>query len=247
MILITAHEGCENSPSNTISSVKAGIEAGADIVEVDVRSTKDGIAVLSHSSRIETVSGESISIADINFNELITMEEKKLIKFEHPDGKLTILEEVLDYIKGTGIIINLDVKTDGSIDPIVKAVKAHRMLNNVFISGCERKRASFFKHNYPEFQILLNIGTDLSHLVQADTITAAATIYRYASTAGCCGINIPYQFCSPEMVDFMHKRFLPVSVWTVDETAEMKKFIDMSVFSITTNRPRKLKRMMEEI
>ncbi len=34
---ITAHSGCENTPENSMESVRTGIALGADFVEVDVR------------------------------------------------------------------------------------------------------------------------------------------------------------------------------------------------------------------
>lgn len=244
MVLITAHEGCEGSPSNTLASVLTGIKAEADIIEVDVRSTKDNVAILSHSSTIETVSGNRISLREIDFNDILILERDKLIKFEHSEGKVTRLAEVFDLIRGSNRVINLDVKDDESIESIVKTVNAENMLDHVFISGCERLRASYFKQNYPEFQVLFNVGTALSNLTETDEKTAIQTIYRYASQAGCCGINIPYQFCTPEIVNFMHRRFLPVSVWTVDDTTKMQSIIDMEVYSITTNKPGELKKLL---
>ncbi|OQP06094.1 hypothetical protein B1691_17245, partial [Geobacillus sp. 47C-IIb] len=52
--LITAHTGCMNTPPNSIESILEGIKAGADIIEVDVRATKDGVAVLLHDEKIVT-------------------------------------------------------------------------------------------------------------------------------------------------------------------------------------------------
>lgn len=145
MILVTAHEGSEGSPSNTLDSVKAGIEAGADIIEVDVRSTKDGIAVLSHSSVIKTVSGKRIPLVDIDLYNILEMERNGQIKFDHPGGTITKLEEVLDFIKESDLVINLDIKDDECIKSMIKTVKDQKMLDYVFISGCEKTRASFLK------------------------------------------------------------------------------------------------------
>ena len=46
--LITAHSGCENTPDNSIEAVLAGIRAGADCVEVDVRIGAQGVLMLTH-------------------------------------------------------------------------------------------------------------------------------------------------------------------------------------------------------
>ena len=243
--LITAHEGCENSPGNTISSVQTGIDAKADIIEVDVRSTNDKIAILSHNSYIKTNSNEKLAISDLNFSDLLRMEKEKRIIFDHNKGKITKLVEIFDLIRTKNKILNLDIKEDESIEPTVAAVKNSNMLDYIVISGCERIRASYLKKNFPEFQVLFNVGETLSDLVNIDYKSAVKTVCRYAIQAGCCGINIPYQICTEELVNYAHLRFLPVSVWTIDDIAEMQKYINMGVFSITTKKPIELRKIFD--
>jgi len=45
---ICAHAGCEGLPLDGGEALEAGIAAGADVVEVDLRFTPDGVAVSSH-------------------------------------------------------------------------------------------------------------------------------------------------------------------------------------------------------
>lgn len=45
---ICAHAGCEGLATDGLEALEAGIAAGADAVEVDLRFTADGVAVLSH-------------------------------------------------------------------------------------------------------------------------------------------------------------------------------------------------------
>lgn len=45
---ITAHTGAFNTDDNSIESVEKAIEAGADVVEVDVRQRPDGTVVMGH-------------------------------------------------------------------------------------------------------------------------------------------------------------------------------------------------------
>lgn len=244
MTLITAHEGCEGTPENTLYSVQAGIKAGADIIEVDISTTKDKVAVLSHSSNIVTKSGKMKPLSDFMYKELLALENNKELVFDHPQGKITRLVEVFEIIRSSNKILNLDVKNDNSIDTLIDTVRNEKMTDYVFISGCERIRASHLKTNYPEFQVLLNVGESVSILNGMDSMTAVKTICRYATLAGCCGINIPYKYCTMDLVNYAHLRFLPVSVWTIDDPSEMKKYIDMGVFSITTNKPEKLRSIM---
>lgn len=45
---ICAHAGCEGLPLDGLEALEAGIAAGADLVEIDLRYTADGVPVLSH-------------------------------------------------------------------------------------------------------------------------------------------------------------------------------------------------------
>lgn len=47
---ITGHSGCEKTEPNSVESIIKAYESGADITEVDVRFTKDGVPVLSHDA-----------------------------------------------------------------------------------------------------------------------------------------------------------------------------------------------------
>ena len=45
---VTAHTGCEKTADNSLESITAGAEAGADIVEIDLHFAADGTPVLCH-------------------------------------------------------------------------------------------------------------------------------------------------------------------------------------------------------
>ena len=63
---IVGHRGARGlSPENTIASLEKAIEHGVDMVEVDVRVTKDGVAVLHHDPVVTDPDGAEIIIAQI--------------------------------------------------------------------------------------------------------------------------------------------------------------------------------------
>ena len=45
---VTAHTGCEDTADNSLEAISAGIAAGADIVEFDLRFDSEGKGILSH-------------------------------------------------------------------------------------------------------------------------------------------------------------------------------------------------------
>ncbi len=49
---ITAHTGCEGTDNNSPESIRAGINVGADITEIDLHFLPDGTPVLSHDTPV---------------------------------------------------------------------------------------------------------------------------------------------------------------------------------------------------
>jgi glycerophosphoryl diester phosphodiesterase len=69
---IIGHRGARAlSPENTIASLEKAIEHGVDMVEIDVRVTKDGVAVLHHDPVLHDADGGEISIAHTTYAELL--------------------------------------------------------------------------------------------------------------------------------------------------------------------------------
>lgn len=60
--VVIAHRGEHlHSPENTLASTKAAIEAGADYVEVDLRTTKDSVLVILHDATVDrTTNGHGL-------------------------------------------------------------------------------------------------------------------------------------------------------------------------------------------
>ncbi|MCM2534826.1 glycerophosphodiester phosphodiesterase [Neobacillus pocheonensis] len=236
--LITAHSGCMNTPENSIQSVLEGLKAGAEIIEVDVRSTIDQVVVLRHDENVSTPFGSS-SIQSLTFEEL-----KNYVKNE----EIIRLEDVLPYIQDNNRMINLDVKEDSAIHPMIQSIEKYKMRDSVIISGCEKERAGYLKNHYRPYQVLLNANTNAG--LQSMEMNYEAFIRETcqdAIAASCCGININYHICREELFEVARKRCLPVLVWTIDEPDAMEKFLNMGVHSITTHEVKTLMELREHL
>jgi glycerophosphoryl diester phosphodiesterase len=228
--LVTAHTGCLRTPPNSILSVIEGLNAGVDIIEVDIQSTSDGVVVLLHDEEVITSKGIR-RVQDLSYEELIY--------FTGLD-KVTLLEDVLPLIKENNRIINLDVKSDHAIDPMIRAVEKHNMRDYAIISGCEKERATHLKTRYRSYQVLLNASLRLFEASNGNYDVFIRETIQDAIAASSCGININYQLCSEELIQLAKLRCLPILVWTVDESEQMEKFLDLGVHSITSNEVKTL-------
>ena len=111
--LVTAHSGCENTPDNSLESLLAAIAAGADVAEIDVRSSTDGIPILMH--------------------------DEVPAEIENPNALMT-LTEVLDLIQSGKIMLNLDLKDDRCVDEVATLVRQRGLGGRVVLSGCRPAR-----------------------------------------------------------------------------------------------------------
>lgn len=63
MEIIAHRGGASIGPENTLACYKKGIEAGADIVEIDIHLTKDGKLIICHDQSIDrTTNGREKSV-----------------------------------------------------------------------------------------------------------------------------------------------------------------------------------------
>lgn len=128
-VMVAAHRAAHNVyPENSIPAIKHSIELGVDIVEMDARTTKDGIVVIMHDKTIDRTTNGAGNIEDLTLAELKTFRLKK------KDGTLTeetipTLEEALNVIRGN-IMIDIHIVAD-NVEAIVEAVKKTKTQNQV--------------------------------------------------------------------------------------------------------------------
>lgn len=110
---IVAHRGIwSDAPENSLLSIRRAIEAGYDVVEIDVRRTADGEFVLLHDDTLERMTGVDRE------PEQLTLAELTSLALRNRDGgsenpftgeNLPSLRDVFDLTRDR-IFIHLDIK-----------------------------------------------------------------------------------------------------------------------------------------
>lgn len=130
-VYVVAHRGAhEGIPENTIPAYQKAIELGADFVEIDTRTTKDGAIVSVHNDDIDHYAkGAKGPVASFTLTELRVMDIGSRVGPEWKDTRIPTFEEILDTCKGH-IGIYLDLK-EAAIPTLVKAIQARGMEHDV--------------------------------------------------------------------------------------------------------------------
>ncbi len=129
-VLVAAHRAGHNGfPENSISAWKHAIEIGVDIIETDVKVTKDSVVVLMHDGKIDRTTTGKGNPENFTYAELLQF------KLKMPDGTVTsepiaTLEEALKLAKGK-VLVDIDIKTS-NLKPVGDVIKKTGTQGQVF-------------------------------------------------------------------------------------------------------------------
>lgn len=113
-MLVIGHRGAAGlAPENTAEAMQAGYDAEADILELDVRLTKDGKLVVIHDSRLLRTHRIRDAVAALTYKQLQELTAEKPVP---------LLEAILDEYFGR-IMLNVELKSRGSGEALVKLLK----------------------------------------------------------------------------------------------------------------------------
>jgi beta-glucuronidase len=234
-ILITAHRGASGyAPENTLSSIKAAIEMGADFAEIDVQETMDGEIVLLHDGNLKRTTGLDKGIWETNFVELKTLEAGSWFNEKFQGETIPTLSEVIDSVKGK-IKINIELKTNGHekelAERTVRIVKGKDFQQDCIFTSFSRSQIEKVREIDPG----LKTGLIFSKYPQdQDVFTANYDL-----------LSVHYSLVDSVFIKRALNTGKKVHVWTVNEEAEMKRLINLGVTSIITNFPDKLRNILE--
>lgn len=111
---IIGHRGARGlAPENTIAGLRKGLEHHVDMLEFDVRVTKDGVPVLHHDSKMVGADGKKLRVGDHSYEAL---------KAHFPD--IAKLSEALDLIDDK-VIPYIEIKQKEPVKPIAKVLKQY--------------------------------------------------------------------------------------------------------------------------
>ena len=234
--LITAHAGCMGTVPNSPESLEVAFASGADIVEVDVRVTRDGVAVLAHDESLALRNGGRALVRDLDWDEI-------RLSAAVSEGGILRLESLFDYSAGPaaasalgrGVLFNLDIKENLAL-PAAGAFVSNRALSeSVVFSGLDRKGIEVARELLPGFRYFFNADEFLP--TDGRRGPGVAEACSLAMEFGCCGNNLEWTRASFELMRFAEKSGLPVALWTVDREKDMRIALAYSPDSVTTNRP----------
>lgn len=107
-IVVASHRGdWRNYPENSIPAIESVIKMGVDIMELDLKMTKDSVLVLCHDRTIDRTTNGKGKVSDITYDSLMTFNLKRAHNVVTDSLKMPTLRQALECCKDR-IVVNVD-------------------------------------------------------------------------------------------------------------------------------------------
>ncbi|MEM9858869.1 MAG: glycerophosphodiester phosphodiesterase family protein [Bacteroidota bacterium] len=132
-VLVVAHRGdWRNAPENSLQAIQNCIEMGVDVVEVDVRMTKDSVLILMHDKTVDRTTTGKGSVSDLTYQQIQSLYLRN--GANHPTHhKVPRLDQAMSLAKGK-IMVNLD-KCYTYFDLAFKVLEETETTDHVIMKG----------------------------------------------------------------------------------------------------------------
>ncbi len=227
-VLIESHRGAEGlAPENSWSALRAGAEAAADFLEIDVQLSRDGVAFLRHN----------YMLPDKRWCSEVPWAEIREIRIA--DELIPCLEDVLVWAKEQNVHLSLDVKvgfsTEGSV---MKEVM--RLLDRTNTED----RAMVLCWDHIELLQVKRIRPQIA--TRAHLRGRLADYDGFLITTRPNAVSLSYGILRPEDVDQSHRAGVAVmlgDMWFLD--IETVKALDVDM--ITWSNPYEARKLLDQV
>lgn len=241
MTINYAHRGASGYyPENTMLAFEKAIELGCSGIETDVQLTKDGHLVLIHDEKLDRTTNAIGYVKDYTYNEIRNLDAGSFKDKCFKDATIPTAEELIELAIEENILINFELKT-----------------GEIWYEGIEEKLINLiYKYNIKDRVIISSFNHySISMCKQLDKNIKAGLLYSdglyepqlYAKIVGAEALH-PYFLAvdNAALIDRIKSSGIMINAYTINEKADMKRFLDYKVDGIITNYPDKLNKLMKE-
>lgn len=228
---IIAHRGfMEKGVENTLSSLIASAEAGAEMVEIDIQQTKDGKFIVFHDASLTRLAGKKGSVYQMTQAELmkVTVHSGQLADY------IPSLEQMLEKSRELNIQLLIEIKTHGyetddMLERLIAVLDKYRALDVHYIQSLEMDMAKQIKEMEPRLKVGAVYAFNLGSLPKTDLDFIAIEQY----------------FVTERLIEQAKQQEKQLFVWTVNDSRGLQKYLEYNIDGIITNHPDKASNLRE--
>jgi glycerophosphoryl diester phosphodiesterase len=265
---LQGHRGCRGlMPENTIAAMIKAIDLGVTTIEMDVILTRDKKVILSHDHYMNPdyvlpPAGESFASAKDKSHIIYQMDHASVIRWDvgskgnskfpqqekFPATK-PLLSDLIDSVerytkmrKLKPVRYNIETKSSAAgddklhplpeefVDLLMEIVQKGKISKRTTIQSFDKRTLQVLHKKYPKISTAYLVNT-----LPNNSLSGLIHDLGFVPTI----ISPEYQLVTTAFLDECRGKGLKVVVWTVNESADIKKMADMGVDGIISDYPNK--------
>ncbi len=228
-VLNIAHRGFSGKyPENTnIAFAKALTEGYCDGIEVDVHMTKDDKLVIIHDSKLDRTTTGTGYIKDHTLDELLEFDAGVKYDPKYKGEKILCIKSALELVKKYNVKLYVEIKDS---DEDYEAIE-EQVLDRVKLVGAEDK-VILSSYNVETLKRIKTMAPNIQTALLCKEMPFDIRSYQYADSISC-----DYTKMDKAAIETVHSIGKKVTVWVVDDIADMKLMKEYGVDAVITNHP----------
>ncbi|MDT0510698.1 MULTISPECIES: glycerophosphodiester phosphodiesterase family protein [unclassified Halomonas] len=263
-VTVIAHRGSSlDAPENTLPAIHRALDDGADMVELDVRLTRDHQVVLYHDSSLQRLTGDPRRIGELERETLANVDVGSWFGDPFVGESIPGLDEALAAVRGrSGLMI--DLKTDPGreealVDAVVAALQEEqaarlRCLTEA-VAGTTTQATAVQTCGNPDVTAETRLATTsprLARTIQSRYPEQRVTLLAQLILPGSLerrrldALGLRHNRIDEQEVRLAKRYGYELHAWTTNKRSRMSQLIDMGVDAIITDRPALLAELIAE-
>ncbi len=232
---VIAHRGISGkSPENTLASFALAVKTpGINMIELDVRLSRDEEVVVLHDRTLQRTSTGNGAARDYLYAEIREFDAGSWFHPTFSSERIPTLKSVLELVRGKRWV-NIELKSalfhrepTGLLESrVLKTVRESNMERSVMFSSFDHSLVANLKRMSPDSctGVLYNLYRDFGKLPSGLAARANASVFV-------CG----KQELRRRMVEDAHDRGIAVYVYTLNSVEDVRKMLELGVDGILSD------------
>ncbi len=249
-----AHRGASaRVPENTLDAFRTGLELGAGALELDVHMTRDGHLIVIHDDTVDRTTDGTGAVAGMTLAEIKALDAGYRFSVDggatHPYRGLGLripeFGEVYKEFPETPINVEIKPRRSGMEEAVMRHIQDAGAESRTIVAAADHEVMTCFRRASANRVPTAASRTEIRAFYILSSLFLEGWVHP-AYTA----LQVPNSYrgalvVTRRFIQAAHARGARVDVWTINESSEMRRLLDLGADAIMTDSPDVLAEILE--